>query len=178
MLMQHPVGLGDRIGSHQRIRWKFGRIRAGLLFDEIADSRGVDTGVKYEVHDVDILPPEFACHALGDRAGRKTWEIRSSATKERGRIALIESGSGTIVSSADLVEVMSPLRLSELSRYETKARFRSDEPIAKLPYKKTYAWVLKSVKRLRRPVPYEHPRGAVIWIRLKPRVIRHVKSGL
>ena len=36
--------------------------------------------------------------------GKKTWEIRGSATKIRGRIALVQSGSGTVVGICELVD--------------------------------------------------------------------------
>ena len=33
-------------------------------------------------------------------------------------------------------------------------------------YPNTYAWELTNVKRLRKPVPFKHPSGAVIWVML------------
>ena len=42
-------------------------------------------------------------------SGKKTWELRGSATKIRGRIALVASGSGTVVGTCDLVDVRGPL---------------------------------------------------------------------
>ena len=47
-------------------------------------------------------------------AGTKTWEIRGSATKRRGRIALIQSKSGLVVGTCDLVDVVGPLSLKKL----------------------------------------------------------------
>jgi len=37
--------------------------------------------------------------------GSKTWEIRGSQTAKRGRIPLIQSGTGTVIGVADLVDV-------------------------------------------------------------------------
>ena len=48
-------------------------------------------------------------------AGSKTWEIRGSSTAKRGRIALIQSGSGTVIGVADLVGVAGPLTLRDLA---------------------------------------------------------------
>jgi hypothetical protein len=48
-------------------------------------------------------------------AGSKTWEIRGSFTAKRGRIALIQSGSGTVIGVADLVGVAGPLTLRDLA---------------------------------------------------------------
>ena len=37
-------------------------------------------------------------------------------------------------------------------------------------YRQTYAWVLEKPRILKRPVPYQHPSGAVIWVRLDDKV--------
>ena len=39
-------------------------------------------------------------------AGVKTWEIRSKFTKKIGPVALIRQGSGTVVGTATLAEVI------------------------------------------------------------------------
>ena len=108
-------------------------------------------------------------------AGSKTWELRGSSTKIRGTIALIESGSGTVVGVCELEGVDGPLTLSRLRRSKAKhgvpaSRFR-DGP----PYPKTYAWVLKDARALAKAVPYEHPLGAVIWVNLKPAVVQKIR---
>jgi hypothetical protein len=102
--------------------------------------------------------------------GSKTWEIRGSHTYKTGRIALIESGTGTVVGVAELVGAVGPLSLKELSQNRSKAGFDSHEPLFRLPYKRTFAWVLRNPRRLRQVVPYNHPSGAVIWVNLKPNV--------
>ena len=38
--------------------------------------------------------------------------------------------------------------------------------LTELSYEKTYAWVMSEPKLLEPPVPYKHPSGAVIWVRL------------
>lgn len=104
----------------------------------------------------------------------KTWEIRGSHTSKEGRIGLVESGTGTVVGVADLVGVVGPLSLKELSANWRKAGFDNEEHLSRLPYKQTFAWVLQNPKRLRQPVSYNHPSGAVIWVRLKPEVEQEV----
>jgi ASCH domain-containing protein len=49
-------------------------------------------------------------------AGTKTWEIRGEATARRGPIALIESKSGHVVGTCDIVDVVGPLTLAKLQR--------------------------------------------------------------
>lgn len=38
----------------------------------------------------------------------------------------------------------------------------------------TYAWVLRDARRLEKPVRYDHPQGAVIWVSLAPSVGRRI----
>lgn len=51
--------------------------------------------------------------------GLKLWEMRSSATKIRGRIGLIEAGSGLIVGEAQIVGVRE-IPKSETAWHETR----------------------------------------------------------
>lgn len=105
-------------------------------------------------------------------AGTKTWEIRGKATAKRGPVALIQSGSGNVVGICDIVDVVGPLSLAELQRNARRAGFRADS----LEYRTTYAWVLRNARRLPKPVPYRHPPGAVVWVRLDPAVTRRLNS--
>ncbi len=41
-------------------------------------------------------------------------------------------------------------------------------------YRNTYAWVLEKLQYLKKPVPYKHPSGAIIWVKLDRRVERKV----
>jgi hypothetical protein len=96
--------------------------------------------------------------------GEKTWEIRGSNTKIRGEIALIKSGTGTILGTVDLVD-SKPLTLEEYQESEAYHRI-SKESTFQAPYKKIHAWVLKNPVLFEDPIPYEHPQGAVIWVNL------------
>ena len=49
-------------------------------------------------------------------AGRKTWEIRFRGTQVRGKIGLIQSGSCTVLGTAQLVDCIGPLSLEEFRR--------------------------------------------------------------
>jgi hypothetical protein len=94
----------------------------------------------------------------------KTWEIRGSNTKIRGKIALIKSGTQMIFGYATLVD---SIKLSEkvfLTAQEKHAIPR--EICKKVTYKNKYAWILKNPKKLKKPIPYNHPQGAVIWVKL------------
>jgi hypothetical protein len=105
--------------------------------------------------------------------GRKTWEIRGSATKIRGRIAIIAAGTGTVVGTCELCDVKGPLRLSDLRSSARKLNKRPSQITGPLYYgRKTHAWVLRSARRLKQPVPYRHRDGAVIWVALDASVAK------
>jgi hypothetical protein len=105
--------------------------------------------------------------------GKKCWEIRGSRTSVRDTIGLVPSGSGTVVGVCEVVDCLGPLTADEFRKNARKAGMRPSE--AKLGwYRQTYAWVLARPRRLSRPVPYRHPPGAVIWVRLDDKVERRI----
>src|SRR5450432_3151144 len=105
--------------------------------------------------------------------GRKTWEIRGSATSVRGTIGLVPSGSGTVIGVCDVVGCEGPLTADGYRKNAKKAGMRAGE--ARLGrYRQTYAWVLENPQYLKRPVAYRHPPGAVIWVRLDDTVEREI----
>jgi len=97
--------------------------------------------------------------------GKKTWEIRGRSTHLRGKIALIRGGSGLIVGTCHLVGVVGPLKPEEYRMNAPKAGLTRSET-QRLPYEKTYAWVLRGARKFRHPRRYRHPSGAVIWVKL------------
>jgi hypothetical protein len=99
-------------------------------------------------------------------AGKKTWEMRSTATKQRGLIALIRKGSGTVVGVVDLVDSRGPFDRKEMLENEHRHQITPDR--LDLPKICTYrhAWVMANVHAFQRPINYSHPSGAVIWVNL------------
>lgn len=108
--------------------------------------------------------------------GKKTWEIRGHATTVRGEVVLLASKTGTAVGTVEIVDVRGPLTLRELKANAWKAGLAA-AMIPALPYPKTFAWVLARPRRLRRSVPYRHPQGAVIWVRLSSYFAQRVATG-
>jgi hypothetical protein len=106
-------------------------------------------------------------------AGTKTWEIRGTTTSRRGPIGLIQSKTGHVVGTCEVVDVVGPLSLEDLQGNEERTGSRPDQ----LYYQKTYAWVLRNARRLSEPIPFRHPHGAVIWIKLEPDVIRNLEGA-
>lgn len=96
--------------------------------------------------------------------GSKTWELRSRHTNVRGTIGLIEAGSGLVLGATNLVDSIGPLTTEAWRRGVSKHKvpYRGCEQLAK---KWNHAWVLEDAKRFDAPIPYLHPKGAVIWVR-------------
>jgi hypothetical protein len=101
-----------------------------------------------------------------------TWEIRGSCATKNGRIGQLRVDLG--VGVAELVDVVGPISLAEFRANRRKVRLQKGQHFSRLPYPRTFACVLQNPKRLKRPVPYKHPYGAVIWVSLKPRGERAV----
>lgn len=97
--------------------------------------------------------------------GEKTWEIRGSNTKHRGRTGLIKSGTGKIYGSADLVDT----HLISVSDYDNnRDKHRVDEQgfWGFVHYEKPWAWVFKNPMIYPHPIAYDHKQGCVIWVKL------------
>jgi hypothetical protein len=108
--------------------------------------------------------------------GEKTWEIRSKATNIRGSIALIQKGSGLIVGVCELIAVIPLGTREELAKHADKTGLDAAMVRQVIPYQRPFAWVLSNARRLPRAVPYEHPSGAVIWVKLGAGVLKRVGS--
>ncbi len=109
-------------------------------------------------------------------AGKKDWEMRSTQVSRRGWIALIEKGSGTVIGVANLIGSIGPL--TEEKMLATQDHHQLAEVDIRDPKKKKWriAWVLESATRLPTPVPYTHPSGAVIWVKLENAVCSEVHA--
>lgn len=99
-------------------------------------------------------------------SGYKTWEIRGSRLKEDKfkTVAIAKSGEKgihRIYGVVDIVACKGPLKLSDLK--ENFDKHRDTDDTKQLPYPKTYAWVLKNPRFLKKPLDYEYKNGWVIW---------------
>lgn len=94
--------------------------------------------------------------------GSKVWEIRGSKTNIRGQIELIQSGSGLIVGSCEIIDC----KELTLENYKNNIDKHNIQDVDMLPYKRTFAWVLSNAKRYKIPRKYKHPNGAIIWVNL------------
>jgi hypothetical protein len=102
--------------------------------------------------------------------GSKTWEMRSSATAQRGWVGLIRKGTGEVQGIARVVGCGAAL--SEAAMLETIERHRIPERMIRsgAVSKWVVPWELANVIQLPQPVPYQHRNGAVTWVGLDPDV--------
>jgi hypothetical protein len=91
----------------------------------------------------------------------KVWEMRTTKTKVRGKIGLIEPGTGLIVGEANLIGC-SHIPIKPNDKYFNKHKVEDTELLKKWKY----PWILADAKRYKEPIPYKHPQGAVIWVKL------------
>ncbi len=110
-------------------------------------------------------------------SGVKRWEIRGTSTSLRGPMAIAAAGSGTIVGVCSLAGVLGPLTAEE---YQEAWRLwgGAEGTQGPLPYLRTYAWVLTQARPLDPPIPYRHPAGAVIWVKLNREVQACIRRAL
>ena len=86
-----------------------------------------------------FVKPPFAGYIVD---GIKLIEYRTRKIYIRGRIGIIESGTGTIIGDVEIVD----------------CRFDSTFQL--------YEWYLDNPRRFATPVPFEHKQGAMVWIDL------------
>ena len=88
--------------------------------------------------------------------------MRSTHTKQRGVIKLIEAGSGHIVGEC----IISGSHKISVEQAKKSYEAHQVDDISLLE-KWCYAWCLSDVKKYNNPIPYKHPKGAVIWVNLQ-----------
>jgi len=96
--------------------------------------------------------------------GMKSWEMRTTRTKIRGRIGLIRKGTGLIVGTADLVDSLYEQSAGSMLMHQDLHRIKH---FRKPEFRKwRFPWVLKNTTYFKEPIPYKHPQGAVIWVKI------------
>ena len=96
--------------------------------------------------------------------GVKTWEMRSAETHVRGRVGIIQTGTGLIIGEATLVDCLEPVKTMTQAK-ATQDKHRVED--LSLLRKWSVPWLLKDAELYDEPIPYDHPRGAVVWVKLK-----------
>jgi hypothetical protein len=97
--------------------------------------------------------------------GIKTWEIRGSNTKHRGRFELIKSGTGMIYGSVNLVDTFR-MSIDDYELNRDRHQIQTDGYAGFVHYNTPWVWEMENPKLYPKPIPYKHPQGAVIWVNL------------
>ena len=96
--------------------------------------------------------------------GFKSWEIRNGNIKHRGETGIIFSGTKSVHGIVDLIDSF-PLTQMLFDQNMDKHRIQNGAfDISR--YKYPYVWVIDSPRRYENPIPYKHPKGAVVWVNL------------
>ena len=110
--------------------------------------------------------------------GHKTWEMRSHGTAVTGMIAIIPKGSRLVAGVVDLVGARAALSADELAETVARHGIPPEAQGEAVAGGWLVPWELARPRRLAAPVPYDHPPGAVIWVRLLPEVEAAVRAQL
>ena len=95
-------------------------------------------------------------------SGQKTLELRGAATRKRGCIGLVESGTSTLYGLADLINVV-PLQRETLKSSYLLHRVSDTSQIS---YKNIYGWQLNNIRYFANPFKFNYPQGAVVWVKV------------
>ena len=98
-------------------------------------------------------------------SGKKTLEIRGCSTKKTGvPIYLLESGSRRVRGTC-IIQSVYPISCSDWSEERGNHCVDLSYKELKERYKNPHAWVLADVKPVENVWYYDHPNGAVIWVK-------------
>ncbi|MFJ5486147.1 ASCH domain-containing protein [Hansschlegelia beijingensis] len=111
-------------------------------------------------------------------SGEKTWEMRKTANHDRGLVALIRKGSGSVVGVAQLVDCKAPIRPEEYAATERFHGIRGDAQRWAIESGYLVPWVLEAARSLPKPVAYRHKPGSQSRIILDDDVAREVRRQI
>ena len=99
-------------------------------------------------------------------SGHKRLEIRGVSTSKRGRVGLIQSGSGLVVGEVEITDsfTIHPWQFQHFFEEHLVDQSTFDS----LKYSPIHAWQLRNPVKYEVPVAYKHPRGAIQWVVLTP----------
>jgi hypothetical protein len=100
-------------------------------------------------------------------SGQKALEMRSRHTKIRGRVGIIPKGTGVIKGSVEIIDSWDYSDEPRLKSIGGQSLHQVEPKDWHLLDKWCFAWELSKPIIFGQPVPYDHPKGAVIWVKLK-----------
>lgn len=113
--------------------------------------------------DILLLKPNW-CDAI--LLEGKDWEVRGHATKKREIIGLAKTGTGHVQGECEIVDCIKLTRElfdDNVMRHQIPLTWEELLQVYSTPY----AWVISSdsVKVYDEPIPFDYPKGAVIWVK-------------
>ena len=100
-------------------------------------------------------------------SGKKIMEMRSQHTKIRERVGIIQQGTGKIIGSVEIIDSVSYAHNTEPLKNEFLQQLhclKNDD--LHLLDKWCVGWHLMNAIKYENPQPYQHPKGAITWVRL------------
>jgi hypothetical protein len=109
--------------------------------------------------------PERGLIIRGERldailAGKKSIELRKNHNRQLGPVALIRQGSTAVEGLATIAESVGPLSWTEFETAGSSHQVPAERMREVFEAGNVFGWRLNNVRRLSRPVPYDHPKGA------------------
>lgn len=95
--------------------------------------------------------------------GKKTIEIRTMTTNKIGKeIYIAKAGTKTLIGKVTITDCrrLTPEEFQNLAPQHLALHYSFP------PGKKIYGWYLKNAHRFPQPIPYKHPQGAQIWVKI------------
>ena len=96
--------------------------------------------------------------------GKKTLEIRGCNTGKRSSVYLLESGSQKVRAICKIMDAF-PISGEDWNSLKEKHCVPISYEELKKRYKNPHAWVLGDICPVEENITYEHPKGAVIWVK-------------
>lgn len=98
--------------------------------------------------------------------GLKTWEMRTTGSSIQEPVAIIASGTKTIVGIAAMDGSLPPLTRAAMSANEIKHRIAPSDQKSAFDGGWIHPWVMRAALKLATPLAFPQKNGAVIWTRL------------
>lgn len=114
-----------------------------------------------------LIRPEWLDRIIN---GEKSIEIRGAPCHSKIDTTIGLAYCGPTIDKTNR-KIIATAYLSGYKQYNTINEYQSDinkhcSYHEKLPYKKTYGWILDEVQILNEPITFQYKKGAIIWIKL------------
>ena len=110
--------------------------------------------------------------------GLKTWEMRTTGCGLNETVAIIASGTKTIVGVATVNGSLEPIGHAQMAANENRHRIDPELQGKAVDGGWTYPWVMSEARKLKAPLAFPQKNGAVIWTILDDKTRKKLASLL